>query len=59
MTVCPKCRSKKISGPMYQSWAQSWSGHERLLYLCRRCGYEETGPTADTKRREAGEPEGE
>lgn len=45
MTTCPKCSSADIGGPSFRP-AEGYLG-ERLVYWCRRCGYQQSKPTHD------------
>lgn len=45
MTICPKCRSTRIGGPIYNK------RRDVLVYVCRRCGYTEDATPADAEKK--------
>ena len=45
MIQCPKCSSRSISGPRYESCM----GEESLVYECVQCGYGKREPTHDNR----------
>ena len=47
MNNCPKCGSRRISGPFYRRDDYG----EFLLYQCNACGYGERAPTLDSQDR--------
>lgn len=54
MSKCPKCGGARIIGPKYENDIHPFAAkgpNERLRYTCFECGYSETSPTLDSKKR--------
>ena len=47
---CPKCGGWSVYGPYYRGPEDTTYGKgERLVYLCAKCGYEQSTPCLDAK----------